>query len=618
MSRAMSRAMRRAISLRIMAILPICLASLATVAAADETSIGSAGTPGAEQAAADRETLFRGWPAVLNAGDRETYRRIFEAQKSGDWGAASRLIETLGDRRLMGYVLSQRYLHPTKYRSKFHELRDWMAAWADLPDAHRIYRLARRRQPADAGAPKPPEARLWTGRYASESFPGAWRGRVAHWQAGESSPAARRLTAQIHNDLRRFRITISKDRLYDPEQGAKLYTPTAFDEVQAAIAGAYFVAGKDHLALDLSRRSAARSGDKVPSAYWTAGLAAWRLGQIELAASAFEGLARAERAGSWQQAAGAFWAARAYLADGRPQKVQELLVAGAGHNRTFYGILCRYMLGLDATFDWSAPAIPAAARAALLEVPAVARAVALAEIDQQNQSERELRIVFPSLSRTQQDQVLVLALDLNLAGLAMRIGGTKVAEGEDYLDAALYPLPVWHPEDGYKVDRALIYAVTRQESRFNAYAKSHAGARGLMQLMPATASSISGTRAYRYSRRNDLYEPALNLSLGQKYLQRLLASDDISGNLFLMAAAYNGGSGNLRKWMRETDYADDPLLFIESIPAPETRDFIERVLTNLWIYRARLGQDAPSLAALANGGWPVYRPQDEELAKLSD
>ena len=193
-----------------------------------------------------------------------------------------------------------------------------------------------------------------------------------------------------------------------------------------------------------------------------------------------------------------------------------------------------------------------------------------------------------------------------------------MAEGEDYLDAALYPLPVWHPEDGYKVDRALIYAVTRQESRFNAYAKSHAGARGLMQLMPATASSISGTRAYRYSRRNDLYEPALNLSLGQKYLQRLLASDDISGNLFLMAAAYNGGSGNLRKWMRETDYADDPLLFIESIPAPETRDFIERVLTNLWIYRARLGQDAPSLAALANGGWPVYRPQDEELAKLSD
>ena len=78
------------------------------------------------------------------------------------------------------------------------------------------------------------------------------------------------------------------------------------------------------------------------------------------------------------------------------------------------------------------------------------------------------------------------------------------------------------------------------------------------------------------------------------------------GNLFMLAVAYNGGPGNLRKWVRELTSNTDPLFFIESIPAGETRDFIEGVLTNLWIYRHRLGQDTPSLDAAAAGKWPVY------------
>jgi len=71
--------------------------------------------------------------------------------------------------------------------------------------------------------------------------------------------------------------------------------------------------------------------------------------------------------------------------------------------------------------------------------------------------------------------------------------------------------------------------------------------------------------------------------------------------------AYNGGPGNLSRWLRNSDYRDDPLLFIESIPAPEPRGYIERVLTHFWIYRDRLGQDAPSLGRAATGEWPVYQ-----------
>jgi soluble lytic murein transglycosylase-like protein len=97
--------------------------------------------------------------------------------------------------------------------------------------------------------------------------------------------------------------------------------------------------------------------------------------------------------------------------------------------------------------------------------------------------------------------------------------------------------------------------------------------------------------------------------LGQAYVAHLSRDAEIGPNLFRMVAAYNFGPGNLRRWERRADHGDDPLLFIESLPSRETRDFIERVLANMWVYRARFGQAAPSLDALAAGEWPGYDPQ---------
>ncbi len=116
-----------------------------------------------------------------------------------------------------------------------------------------------------------------------------------------------------------------------------------------------------------------------------------------------------------------------------------------------------------------------------------------------------------------------------------------------------------------------------------------------MQLMPATAAFIAQKR-FSGRNRNQLYDPALNMSLGQKYILHLMDNDHIKGDLLLIAAAYNGGPGNLKKWQRRAkrnDY-DDGLMFIESIPARETRIFIERVLSNLWMYRERLDEPSPS------------------------
>ena len=139
-----------------------------------------------------------------------------------------------------------------------------------------------------------------------------------------------------------------------------------------------------------------------------------------------------------------------------------------------------------------------------------------------------------------------------------------------------------------------------------------------MQLMPRTAGFVARDRRFRGSKKRALFKPEVNLELGQKYIEILLGDTKINGGLFLLAVAWNGGPGNLNKWRREINHMNDPLLFIESIPSRETRIFIERVFANLWIYRDRLDQEVPSLAAIAAGEWPVYIALDQESLRVAE
>ena len=127
-----------------------------------------------------------------------------------------------------------------------------------------------------------------------------------------------------------------------------------------------------------------------------------------------------------------------------------------------------------------------------------------------------MRIFFLSVMAGLLFGPLAAAKELTYVDLANRLvdaGHTTTPKGK--LEAALFPIPPWQPESGFIVDRALIYALMRQESAFNPRAKSVDGARGLMQLMPATAGFVARQR-FRGSRRNRLFDPALNLELGQR------------------------------------------------------------------------------------------------------
>jgi soluble lytic murein transglycosylase-like protein len=189
----------------------------------------------------------------------------------------------------------------------------------------------------------------------------------------------------------------------------------------------------------------------------------------------------------------------------------------------------------------------------------------------------------------------------------------------DIWDQSDYPEAKWTPRGGYRVEKSLINAIIRQESRFNPNAKSYSGARGLMQLMPDTAKYIAKVKGYgREFGSSSITDPRFNMKLGQDYVEYLFNHPHVEGDIVSMLIAYNAGPGNLRKWRsRISGYENDPLLLIEMLPAKETRDYVEHVMSNYWVYSMREGQTPPSIASLAQGQYHKYAAVTDILADQS-
>ncbi len=584
----------------------LALVALTVIARAAEVPLPRAKPPAPTIAVHVPETPFD----ILSPDDVVLYRTAFDLQQTGEWGAADRVIGRINDRVLMGHVLFQRYMHPTAYRSSFPELSSWMASYRDHPGANRVYKLALNRKPQAARNPLAPQvARLETddddGEAVDVTPPPQNRYVSPRRRSGAQRQEARNLQRAILRQIQRTVLTNTEQQLRSKKTRAVL-DDVEIDTLMWEIAVRWYFRGEDEKAYRIAAAAAERSREHVAIADWTAGLAAWRMGRYPAAEKHFEALALSTSSSDWNIAAGAYWAARANLINGHPEDVTRWLRIGVRHPRTFYGILSMRLLGEDIDIAWDLPPLNEERFSAVRENDGVRRAIALAQVGQQHLAEREIRQLISGASAQNAEVLLAVAGHLGLPGAAIQLGIKTLDPASRYYDAALYPLPAWELENDYRVDRALVFAFIRQESRFNTNAKSPAGARGLMQLMPRTASFVAKDNTLRDGRLNELYNPQLNLDLGQRYLEMLMGDDLVRGNLFMLAAAYNGGPGNLNKWLRRMNYPEDPLLFIESIPSRETRLFIERVLSNFWLYRLRLGQEVPSLDAVAAGHWPYY------------
>ncbi|MEC9346770.1 MAG: lytic transglycosylase domain-containing protein [Pseudomonadota bacterium] len=301
---------------------------------------------------------------------------------------------------------------------------------------------------------------------------------------------------------------------------------------------------------------------------------------------------------------GAYWVARALDAAGRNTEARDWYARAARHGMTYYGQLARTRLG-ETAFSLPAEArIPAASRAAFAAEPVVQMIRLLVEIDELRLARLFVTWLGQSATdTTRQHLVGDLAVSLDTPHLQV-LAGKLAALDDTLMPSIAYPVMRQLTDNG-RIEPALAHAITRQESAFDPTAVSHAGARGLMQLMPATAKAVAGWEQIGFEPRRLTEDPAYNARLGSAYLGRQIA--DFDGYLPMAIAAYNAGPHRVGRWI--TQYGDprsgqvDPVDWIELIPFSETRNYVQRVLEALQVYRLRLsGQNAGQLGLLADLG----------------
>ena len=542
----------------------------------------------------DEITPVAGLPTALDANTLAVYRRIFQEQAAGQWGQADGEIAKLTDKTLMGYVGAQRLL-AHNYTARYDQLAAWLQDYNDHPDAPAIYKLALARKPKGAGDLTP--ASFVSQASLSPSFAAA---RTVNGADAARASELRARLEQMSNDGG-FNAAFA---LLDRKTTADTLGPQEVELWRGRIRTRALEADSQRgvqVPVDISA---------PPDANWSAGLGAFTRGNMQEAARRFELVADAapDQASSWTLSAGAFWAARANLLAGNPQKFAPYLKRAALFDRTFYGLVAQKVLGMRIEPHWNVPPLDGAMAGVLNNDRVGHRALALLQLGSATAAEREL--FSASLDADPQfiEAILALANKAVLPTLSIRVGNAAWDQRHKLkgYDGAMYPMPPWQPLNGFSLDKALVYSFMRQESAFNPKARSLAGAMGLMQLMPGTARLVTNKYAPETAGANP-YEPSANISLGQAYLVTLL--DSVDGNLVRAAAGYNGGPGNVMRWDNTLNASQDPLLYVALIPLNETRDYVQRVLANYWLYSIRLGQPTPSLDQIAAHEWPRYVAQ---------
>ena len=288
-----------------------------------------------------------------------------------------------------------------------------------------------------------------------------------------------------------------------------------------------------------------------------------------------------------------YWGGRAAEAEAKPDLARKWYAAGAEHMATFYGQLAAHQLGDDAPPHPTPEPVPTSAERAAFDGNDVVRATRIffSLGDREHSKIFLLDLADGAKTPTQFAMVAALAEQNGRIDLAIVVAKRAIAAGTPLM---IHGYPIVAIPVGGNTESALLFAVIRQESGFDVDAVSPAGARGLMQLMPATASFISGKLGEPFSMPRLTMDGLYNIALGRGYLQQMI--DDFGGSYALAIASYNAGPGRVRQWLGE--YGDprggkiDMVDWIETIPIDETRLYVQRVLENLQVYRGQNGRNS--------------------------
>lgn len=491
-------------------------------------------------------------PMALSPWDAQRYAAAFDAVDRGDFIDAEMQTSEIKDRSLAGHLAFRQLMRPGG-QATYDDLARWLDQYSDLPGAERIYTLALKRKPIVGG--KPLKAPLLAG---------------ADWRRVEATA-----------------------------QGISGKAPAA----KTRSAREAFYSGDVEKALELAPAVGER---------WIAGLAAYRLKNYALAQTFFSQVARDEHEDPWLRSGAGYWAARAAEQTGETARAEGFLKLAARHPATFYGMIAERRVRLAALDDAkSAAPAPEITPAAFVSAPSAHltpfvredarahRATALAQVGMPVEAGLELRAGL-ALARTAEERSRWMSLILSLnapltsdADLAASLPASRALPEPDY------PTPVLEPRSGFTIDKALVYAIVRQESRFNPQAVSPAGAIGLMQVMPEAAARAAGDDKLKADM-SPMFDPAFNLRVGQDYVTWLMERG-VGYDILRTVAAYNGGPGTLLKTAKVFGDEADSLMLIECLPSQETRNYVEKVMAGYWTYRKKFGLDTKTLDAVAKG-----------------
>ena len=530
--------------------------------------------------------------APVTQDERSLYGAILTQIGNQNWTDARTAILALPETDSMrAHLQAELYLAKGSPKVELFDLMDVLAKAPYLPQAERLSALAKKR-----GAqvlPDLPATRelMWTGTSPQRKMLRAVAGD------GMADALRGRLLQQIKDDK--------------PAEGEALVeaalpslTIEGRTELRQRLAWSYFICGDTANARRISALAVQDgSGAFLAPAHWVMGLAAWRDKDWNGAASAF--YQAAVNAGDADLRSSAyFWAARAVMADKRPERVNALLRAAARDEETLYGLLARETLGLGPSKALQREPVSTQDWAALATRANVRNAVILNALGRATEADEVLRHEAALDSGARYTALVHLASDLSLPTTQLWLA-QRSPSGRKSAAYARYPRPEWTPTNGWQVDKALVFAHALQESRFQTKARSTADARGVMQVRTGTGGELASAAGMPFTG-EQLYDPATNLALGQMYLKKLSQMRATGGLLPKIIAAYNAGPLPIEKWNVQVRDEGDPLLFIESVPYYETRAYLNAVLRNYWIYQMDETGTSPALAAMAQGLWTRF------------
>ncbi|QHC35247.1 lytic transglycosylase domain-containing protein [Komagataeibacter xylinus] len=364
--------------------------------------------------------------------------------------------------------------------------------------------------------------------------------------------------------------------------------------ISATDAQTLYTQGQDRVVLDRALAASAFREASGRVAFY-AGLSAWRLGEVQQSQQLFAWAASADKGARDLRSAASWWASRAAERAGNTKDALRWLVQSARCKDCFYGVIARRALSKNESRN-DAAVLTIADVNVVAARPAGHRALALLQVGRTDLAEAELHDDWADADNTNERQSIGLVAHAvenaggTLYAAASRAGSSKLVPGH-----ALDLPQRFTPSGGFVVDPALIYAIVSIESRFQPTVTSKSGAIGLMQLMPCTAANFAGGRP------EDLNNPSVNLLIGQRYLMALARDRHINNHLIRLLASYAVGHTQVAHWKASEQSTNEPLAFLEAIPKPTVRHWIETVLLHSWMYSEKLNRRPATLDSLALG-----------------